>query len=48
MEPAAGRLLNEAALALAKQLDPGKAPLRPPPTSWKAPWSYGNVPPELK
>lgn len=48
MEPAAGRLLNEAALALARQLTPGKAPTRPPAASWTTPWSYGNVPPETK
>ena len=48
LEPTAGRQMLEAGLALAKQLIPGPtfAPAQAPP--FKEPWSYGNVPPELR
>ncbi len=47
LEPAAGRRIVEAGLALARQMKPGRLPepLKAPP--FKEPWSYGNVPPEL-
>ena len=48
LEPTAGRQMLEATLALAKQMTPGKTfePAKAPP--FQAPWSYGNVAPELK
>ncbi len=48
LEPTAGRQLLEAGLELAGQMKPGPVfePPRAPPFS--APWSYGNVPPELR
>jgi hypothetical protein len=48
LEPKAGRMMLEAALSLAKEMTPGNtfAPVKAPP--FKAPWSYGNVAPELK
>jgi len=48
LEPSAGRQMLETGLELAKQMTPG--PLFEPPKAppFKAPWSYGNVPPELK
>ena len=48
LEPDAGRLMTNAALELANQLKPGAAPAPPKAPPFKAPWSYGNVPPELK
>jgi neutral ceramidase len=48
LEPAAGRLMNEALLELARGMKPGKAPERPPAPPFDGPWTYGNVPPELK
>jgi hypothetical protein len=48
LEPRAGRLMSDAALELARAMKPGAAPQRPPAPPFKAPWSYGNVPPELK
>jgi len=48
LEITAGRQMLEAGLDLARQMTPGEvfeAPKAPP---FKAPWSYGNVPPELK
>jgi hypothetical protein len=49
LEPAAGRKLVEAGVALARELRPGAVPERPkaPPFQGQ-PWSYGNVAPELK
>ncbi len=46
--PEAGRRLNEAALELARQLQPGAVPRPPKAPPFSAPWPYGNVPPELK
>jgi hypothetical protein len=37
----------EAGLELARQLQPGKIPKPKAAPPFKAPWSYGNVPPEL-
>jgi hypothetical protein len=48
LEPTAGRQLNEAAIELASRLQPGVIPLPPKASAFKGPWSYGNVPPELK
>jgi hypothetical protein len=47
LDPKAGPRIVEASLALARQLTPGPLPQRPPAPPFKAPWSYGNVPPEL-
>jgi hypothetical protein len=47
LEPSAGRQMVEAGLELVRQLQPGKAPQPRPAPPFKAPWSYGNVPPEL-
>jgi neutral ceramidase len=48
LEPAAGQLMTDAALELTKQLKPGNIPQPPKAPPFKAPWSYGNVPPEAK
>ncbi len=48
LEPAAGPKLNAAALELARAMTPGALPEPPQVPPFKAPWSYGNVPPELK
>jgi len=47
LEPAAGRKIVEACLRLAGQMTPGTLPKDPPPPPFKAPWNYGNVPPEI-
>lgn len=47
LEISAGRQLVAAALELAAQLTPGPVPEPPKAPPFKAPWSYGNVPPEL-
>ena len=44
--PEAGRLMNEAALDLARGMKPGSAPRLPPAPPFRGPWSYGSVPPE--
>ncbi len=49
LEITAGRQLVAAGLELAKQLQPGPVPNRGPAPPFKgSPWSYGNVPPDLK
>ena len=46
--PPAGRLIADALLKLAGTLTPGAVPEPPPlPPFTGAPWSYGNVPPEI-
>ncbi|HWQ54194.1 MAG TPA: hypothetical protein VN442_10955 [Bryobacteraceae bacterium] len=47
LETAAGTKMVNAGLELARQLKPGVVPERPKAGPFKAPWSYGNVPPEL-
>ncbi len=47
LDISAGRQLVAAALELAAQLAPGPVPEPPKAPPFKAPWSYGNVPPEL-
>ena len=47
LEPSAGRQMVEAALALVRKLHPGASLRQPAPPPFRAPWSYGNVPPEL-
>ena len=48
LEITAGRQFIEAGLELAGQMAPGKIPQPPKAPPFKAPWSYGNVPPEVK
>lgn len=48
LETTAGRQFAETGIELANQMTPGKVPLPPPAPAFRAPWSYGNVPPELK
>jgi hypothetical protein len=47
LELSAGRQMVEAGLELIRQLQPGEVPPPRPAPPFKAPWSYGNVPPEL-
>jgi neutral ceramidase len=48
LEVTAGRQFAEAGVELANQMTPGPVPALPAAPPFKAPWSYGNVPPELK
>ncbi|MES3018394.1 MAG: hypothetical protein V4721_11470 [Bacteroidota bacterium] len=48
LEVSAGRQFANTGIDLANQMTPGKVPLPPPPPPFKAPWAYGNLPPELK
>ncbi len=48
LEVSAGRQFANTGIELANQMKPGKVPLPPPPPPFKAPWEYGNLPPELK
>jgi hypothetical protein len=48
LEIAAGNRLVEAGVQLTRRMHPGKVPTRPLAKPYKAPWSYGNVPPETK
>ncbi len=48
LEITAGRQMVESALELARQMTPGKLPTAPKAPPFQAPWSYGNVPPELE
>jgi hypothetical protein len=47
LEISAGRRIVEAAVELADRLTPGGVPEPPKAPPFKAPWSYGNVPPEI-
>lgn len=47
LEPAAGEKIVGAGLALAAEFAPGNVPMRAPAPPFRAPWSYGSVPPEL-
>ncbi|MBM3875320.1 MAG: hypothetical protein FJ386_01180 [Verrucomicrobia bacterium] len=44
----AGRELADTGIALANQMTPGPIPQPPPAPPFRAPWSYGNLPPEVK
>ncbi len=46
--PSAGRQLVQAGVELTRQFMPGRVPEAPKPPAFKEPWSYGNVPPELR
>lgn len=48
LEITAGNRIVDAGLELANQMKPGSEPEFPEPSPFKAPWSYGNVKPELK
>jgi hypothetical protein len=49
LEPAAGRKIVEAGVALAREMKPGAVPEPPKAPPFKGqPWAYGNVAPELK
>jgi hypothetical protein len=47
LAPSAGRQMVQAGLALVRALTPGPVPEPPKPRTFREPWSYGNVPPEL-
>jgi hypothetical protein len=47
LAPTAGRHMLETGLDLARQMSPAAIPEPPKAPPFKAPWSYGNVPPEL-
>lgn len=49
LEPAAGRMIVEAGLEMTPQMTPGPIPEPPKAPVFRGqPWSYGNVPPELR
>lgn len=48
LEVSAGRAMANVGIELANQMTPGPVPLPPPAPPFRAPWSYGNLPPELK
>lgn len=48
LEVDAGTKMVEAAVTLANGMNPGPPPTPPPAPAFQSPWSYGNVPPELK
>ena len=48
LEITAGRQMVEAGLELARGMTPGKIPHRPKAAAFREPWSYGNVPPEVR
>lgn len=49
LEPDAGKKIVDASLELARQMKPGPLPEPPKAPPFKGqPWSYGNVPPELR
>lgn len=48
LEPTAGTQMVQAALELARQMKPGEEPQPKRVTTEGTPWTYGNVPPELK
>jgi len=48
LETTAGRQMADAGIELANQMTPGPVPQPPPPPPFKAPWTYGAVPPETE
>ncbi len=47
LEVSAGRQFANTGIELANEMTPGKIPVPGPPLPFRAPWSYGNLPPEL-
>jgi hypothetical protein len=47
LEVSAGRQFADTGIKLANEMTPGKTPVPGPPPPFRAPWSYGNLPPEL-
>jgi hypothetical protein len=48
LEITAGDQMRDAAISLARELKPGALPERPQAAPFKTPWSYGNVPPQVR
>jgi hypothetical protein len=48
LEITAGAQMRDAAIALARAMKPAPLPTRPIAPAFRSPWSYGNVPPQLK
>ena len=48
LEVSAGRQFADTGIELANEMTPGEVPMPPPAPPFSAPWSYGNVPPELE
>jgi neutral ceramidase len=48
LEPTAGPQMVQAGLMLARAMRPGSVPPYEKPAPFKQPWTYGNLPPELK
>ncbi len=48
LDPRAGRIMTDAALELSWEMRAGPVPGRPPAPAFQGPWSYGDVPPELR
>jgi len=48
LEVSAGRQFADTGIELANQMTPGPIPVPPPAPWFRTPWSYGNLPPELK
>ena len=48
LEITAGKQFVDAGLELLRTMKPGRVPERPFAPSFKEPWSYGNVPPQLR
>ncbi len=48
LEPRAGSQIVEASIRLARQMKPGAPPVPSKAPAFTAPWSYGNVPPEIE
>ncbi|MDX1982021.1 MAG: hypothetical protein SFV51_17245 [Bryobacteraceae bacterium] len=48
LEPAAGRKIANAGIALARKFKPGLFPVPGPAPAFREAWTYGSVPPEVK
>lgn len=48
LDVSAGRQFANTGIALANEMTPGPIPQPPPAPPFRAPWAYGNLPPELK
>ncbi len=48
LEVTGGRQMANVGIELANSLTPGAVPTPPKPPPFKAPWAYGNVPPQVK